>query len=159
MRSADMTRTFRTPGPSLLAAALAAIALAALPAHDARSQDSKPSPLDGAWKLVVQKNGDAQDYQAFPEGTEMIKYVTGGRFVWTIATAGRVVSAAGGKYTVDKDKYSETIDYVHGDGQVALVGKTFDFTWKIEGGIWLHTGTLKIDDQSIKIDEKWERSK
>jgi len=90
---------------------------------------------------------------------EMIKYVTGGRFVWTIASQGRLIAAAGGKYTVDKDKYTESIEYIHGDGQATLAGKTFDFTWKVDGNTWLHVGTIKIGDQDVKIDEKWERCK
>lgn len=109
--------------------------------------------------MVEQKNGTARDYQKLPEGVEMTKFVTGGRFVWVIVQNGRVISAAGGKCAVDKDMYSESIDYSHGEGNAALVGKTFDFTWKIDGDTWLHTGTLKVDDQEIKIDEKWRRSK
>jgi hypothetical protein len=124
---------------------------------DVRCQEAEPGPLDGAWKLVVQKNGDAQDYQKPAEGTEMIKYVTGGRFIWTIAQGGKLISAAGGKYKVDKDKYSESIEYVAGEGNDSLVGKTFDFTWKIDGKTWLHVGTITVNNQEIKIDEKWER--
>ena len=116
-----------------------------------------PCPLDGAWKLNEQKNGDATDYQKQAEGTEMIKYVTGGRFVWTVVQGGKIVAAAGGKYKVDKDKYSESIDYVYGEGQESLIGKTFDFTWKMDGKTWLHVGAVKVNNQDIKIDEKWER--
>jgi hypothetical protein len=156
-----MKRTFRTAGLSL--AALTALALIVLLARDVRSQDDKPgdkpSPIEGAWKLVEQKNGDAQEYQKPSEGTEMIKYVTGGRFVWTVVKEGRIIGAAGGKYKVDKDKYAESIEYVHGEGQASLVGKTFDFTWKVDGKTWLHVGVIKVDNQDLKIDEKWERCK
>jgi len=156
-----MTRPFRTAGLSLLA--LTAFALTVLPARAFRSQDDKPgdkpSPIDGAWKLVESKNGDATEYQKAPEGTEMIKYVTGGRFVWTVVREGRILAAAGGKYKVDKDKYTESIEYTHGEGQTSLVGKTVDFTWKVDGNTWLHVGVIKINDQDVKIDEKWERCK
>jgi hypothetical protein len=137
--------------------------LVLLPARGVRSanveRDDKPAPVEGAWKLTVSKNGDAQDYQKPPEGSQMIKYVVGGRFVWTIAREGKLELAAGGKYTVDGDKYTETIEYTHGEGQSALVGKTFDFTWKMDGGTWLHVGVLKLDGGDVKIDEKWERCK
>ena len=79
-----MTRIFRTAGLGLIA--LAASALIVLPAREVRSQGDKPSPLEGAWKQVEQKNGDAQEYQKFPEGMEMIDLVTGGRFVWTVVS-------------------------------------------------------------------------
>jgi len=143
--------------------ALTAFALTVLPARDVRSQDEKrgdkPSPIEGAWTMVEQKNGEAQAYQKLPEGTEQIKYVTGGRFVWTVVREGRILAAAGGTYTVDKDKYVESITYIHGEGQAELVGKTFDFTWKVDGNTWHHVGTIKVGDQDFKIDEKWERCK
>ena len=85
--------------------------------------------------------------------------VTGGRFVWTVVQNGRIVSAAGGKYTVDKDKFTESIEYIHGDGIASFVGKTFDFTWKLDGDTWHKVGTIKVNDQDYKIDEKWERCK
>ncbi len=128
-----------------------------------RSDDAKPlekpSPLDGAWKQVSQKNGDAQDYQKPPAGTEMTIYVTDGRFVWTVVQDGRVVGAAGGKYKVEKDTYSESIEYVLGEGLASFVGNTFEFTWKLDGNTWHKVGTIKVNNQDYKIDEKWERCK
>src|SRR3954470_14694316 len=109
-----MTRTVRTAGHSLIT--LAAMALIVLPAREVRSQGDKASPLEGAWKQVEQKNGEAQEYQKLPEGIEMINLVTGGRFVWTVTSQGRVASMAGGKYRVDGDKYSESIEFISGQG-------------------------------------------
>jgi hypothetical protein len=156
-----MTRAFGAGGRIFVA--LTVFALTMLPAHVLPSQVEKPgeksSPVEGAWKLVEQRNGDAQEYQKAAEGTEMIKYVTGGRFVWTIVNEGRIVAAAGGKYKVDKDKYVESITYIHGDGQASLVGKDFEFTWKVDGNSWLHVGAIKVDGREMKIDEKWERCK
>jgi hypothetical protein len=150
-----MTTAFRTSRLSLVC--LTASALTVLSARDACCQESEAGPLDGAWKQVLQKNGNAQDYQKPAEGTEMIKYIIGGRFIWTVSQGGKLISAAGGKYKVDKDKYYETIEYTAGEGQESLVGKTFEFTWKMDGKTWLHVGTIKVNDQDITIDEKWER--
>ncbi|HKI19333.1 MAG TPA: hypothetical protein VKA15_15710, partial [Isosphaeraceae bacterium] len=108
-----MMPAFKTARFSLVC--VSASALTILLARDVRCQEAQPCPLEGAWKLVEQKNGDAQEYQKQAEGTEMIKYVTGGRFVWTIVKGGKIVSAMGGRYKVDKDKYSESIDYVYGE--------------------------------------------
>ena len=156
-----MTRTF--PKAGLFVIALTAFALPLLLTRAVLSQvekpDDKPWPVEGAWKLIEQKNGDAQNYEKPPEGTEMIKYITGGRFIWTVVKEGRILSAAGGKYSVGKDKYTEIIEYVHGDGAASLAGKSFDFTWKVDGNTWVHAGTIVVDNQSIKIDEKWERCK
>jgi hypothetical protein len=141
--------------------ASAALAFSLLSARAVRSQvekpDDKASPIEGAWTLVEQKNGDAQEYQKQPEGTEMTKFVTGGRFVWVVVNEGRIVSAAGGKYKIDNDKYTESIEYCHGEGNSTLVGKSFDFTWKMDGKTWLHTGVIKVSGQDLKIDEKWQR--
>jgi hypothetical protein len=141
--------------------ALTAFALVALPARDLRSQDDKqgdkPSPIEGAWRLVERKNGEAQDYQKLPEGVEMIKYITGGRFVWTIVKEGRILGAAGGKYKVDKDRYAESIEYIEGEGNASLVGRTFDFTGKVDGRKLHQVGVMKFNDQDLKIDEKYER--
>ena len=157
-----MRHPLRKAGLGLVA--LAAIALTVLPARDARSDDAKagekPSPVEGAWKHVEQKNGDAQDYQKLPEGMEMVICITGGRFVWTVVKDGKIVTAAGGKYKVDKDTYSEIIEFVHGAGVPAsFVGSTFDFTAKVDGDTWHKVGTIKVSGQDYKIDEKWRRCK
>jgi hypothetical protein len=136
---------------------VSASALTVLFAQDACSQQTEPAALEGAWKQAESKNGDAQDYQKPAEGLEMIKFVAGGRFIWTVAQGGKIVAGAGGKYKIDKDKYFETIEYTIGDGQDTLAGKTFEFTWKLDGKTWLHVGTIKLNDQDYKIDEKWER--
>jgi hypothetical protein len=147
-----MTRTFHAAGLGLVA--LITFALTILPVRNVRSQGEqqggKPSPLEGAWKVIEPK---------LPEGLEQIKFVTGGRFVWVAVQDGRIQSALGGKYTVDQEKYTESIEYSHGEFQRAFVGKTGDFTWKIDDNIWLLAGTVKLDDRDIKINEKWERCK
>ena len=76
-------------------------------------------------------------------------------------TAGAKVNAAvGGRSTLEKERYTEKIEFAHPDDYAWMVGKTFEFTWTVEGNTWHHVGTLKTDDgQEIKIDEMWERSK
>jgi hypothetical protein len=154
-----MTRTSRAAGLCLVA--FVAFALTIPQARAVRSQvekaDDKSCPLEGAWKMVDNKNGDAQEYQKLPEGQQQIKFVTGGRFIWVVVAEGRIINGAGGKYKVDKDKYTETIDYYTGEGQASLVGKSFDFTWKMDGKTWLHTGTIAVSGQELKIDERWVR--
>ena len=154
-----MTHPLRGVGLGLTA--LAAIALTVLPARsDDTKAAEKPSPVEGAWKQVEQKNGTLDDYQKLPEGMEMIICITGGRFVWTVVQDGKVVTAAGGKYKVDKDTYSEIIEFIHGEGVPAsFVGSTFDFTAKVDGDTWHKVGTIKVNGQDYKIDEKWQRCK
>ena len=157
-----MMRNFRKPGLGLLA--LITIALATLPARDGRSDDAdaarKPNPIEGAWKHVEQKNGDAQEYQKLPDGMEMINHVTGGRFVWTVFKDGKLLSAAGGKYKSDKGKFTEIIEFIHGDGvPESFVGSSFEFTGEVDGDTWHKVGTIQVGGQDYKIDEKWQRCK
>jgi hypothetical protein len=153
-----MTRVFRTVALGVFAAALCVLIV--LHSPTAVADEKKASPLDGAWQLVESKNGEAQEYQKPPQDTVMTIYVTAGRFVWTVVKDGKIGAAAGGKYAVDKDKWTESIEYIHGDGvPESFVGSSFDFTWKVEGNTWHKVGVVKVNGQDIKIDEKWERCK
>jgi hypothetical protein len=146
-----MSIAIRTAGICLVAMAVAALADGA---------DDKPKPVEGAWRQVEQKNGDAQEYQKVPAGTEMVEYIVGGRFVWTIVRDGKLIGAAGGRYKVDKEKFTEIIEYVSGDGvPESFVGSSFEFTLKFEGDTFTKVGTLRVNGQDFKIDEKWERCK
>jgi hypothetical protein len=49
---------------------------------------------------------------------------------------------------------------VTGDGvPESFVGSSFEFTVKIDGNTLTKVGTIKVDGQDFKIDEKWERCK
>jgi hypothetical protein len=157
-----MKDRFCNVGRGLLA--LTAIALTTLLIRDVRSDDDKarsgPNPIEGAWKHVEQKNGDSAEYVKLPEGQEAINWITGGRFIWAIVKDGKLLASVGGKYKVDKDKYSEIIEFVYGDGvPESFKGSTFEFTAKIDGDTWHKVGTIQVNGQDFKIDEKWERCK
>jgi hypothetical protein len=144
-----MTQTIRIAVFGLMASsALSMIAVA----------DDKANSVEGAWKQVEQKNGESQEYVKPPEDAEMTDLIVGGRFIWTIVAKGKVVGVAGGRYKVDKDKFTEIIEYVSGDRiPETFVGSSFDFTVKIEGDKMTKVGTIKVGGQDFKIDEKWER--
>jgi hypothetical protein len=157
-----MMNNFCTAGRSLLV--LTAIALTTLLIRDVRSDDDKapfrPNPIEGAWKHIEQKNGDATEYQKLPEGHQAIDCVTGGRFIWAVFTDGKLIASVGGKYKVDKDRYFEIIEFVYGDViPESFKGSTFEFTANIDGNTWHKVGTIKLNGQDFKIDEKWERCK
>jgi hypothetical protein len=140
---------------------LAVIGLVAFPALavSTRGQE-KPRSLEGAWRQVGQRNGGAQEYQAPPEGAEMIDYVVGGRFVWTATQGGKVASLAGGRYKAEGDKFTEIIEYAGGGAVLeSFVGKTFEFTIEFDGDRFTKVGTIRVDGRDYKIDEKWERCK
>jgi hypothetical protein len=88
----------------------------------------------------------------------MTDCIVGGRFIWTIVREGKVVGVAGGRYKTDKDKFTETIEYVSGDGvPESFVGNSFDFTVKIDRDKMTKVRTIQVGGQDFKIDEKWER--
>ncbi|AGA24742.1 hypothetical protein [Singulisphaera acidiphila] len=146
-----MNRACRMAGIHLMA--FSVLALTALAEDNTKS-------IEGAWRQVEQKNGDAKEYQRFPAGTEMTTCIVGGRFIWTVDRGGKVLGVAGGRYQMKNDKWSETIDYVSGPGvPTSFVGSTFDFTVKVTGDTCTKVGTVQVNGQAYKIDEKWERCK
>ena len=146
-----MTHIIRTAVIGLLASgALAMTAFA----------EDKANSVEGAWRQVEQKNGEAQEYRKLPDGTVMTDCIVGGRFIWTVVQNGKVVGVAGGRYKADKDKFTEIIEYVSGDGvPESFVGSSFEFTVKVDGEKMTKIGTIQVGGQDFKIDEKWERCK
>jgi hypothetical protein len=123
--------------------------LAAKPAEG----ETRGNKVDGAWRLVGIRDGDTYS----KPDREQYKLVVGGRFIWTTSKDGKIEYAAGGKYTVEGDKYTESIEFAH--DRDFLVGKEAKFTWKLDGDKWYHKGTLKTDQGDVQIDELWERVK
>jgi hypothetical protein len=122
--------------------------------------EDKAKSVEGAWKHVEQKNGDSQEYQKLPDGTVMIDCIVGGRFIWTIVKDGKAIGVAGGRYKAEKDKFTEIIEYVNGQGvPESFVGSSFEFTVKVDGETMTKVGTIQVGGQDYKIDERWERCK
>ena len=94
--------------------AILAVALAGsfpVCADDSTNNESPDSPLQGTWRLVASKYGDAPEFQnALPEET-MIKLVTDTHFTWVRfdSETKEVSHAAGGRCTVDGGTYTEHI--------------------------------------------------
>jgi hypothetical protein len=87
----------------------------------------------------------------------MTKLVAGGRYAWTIVQNGRLLGGMGGSYSTDEGTYTETVMYAVGDNDRLLIGKSFKFTWTIDGGKWHHKATLEIGNARQEINEVWER--
>jgi len=119
-------------------------------------QATAKAPLDGAWRLVSVKDATGQ-MRRLPAGLEMTKLLVVGRYAWTVVQNGRAVAGAGGSYSVANDTYTETVTYCVSERQQSMVGKSFKFTWKIEGGQWHHKGVLDVGTAQQEIDELWER--
>jgi hypothetical protein len=112
-----------------------------------------PASAVGTWKLVSAKaNGKAVDVAA---GTTVLKHVTPTDFVFVYyTTQGLITVAGGGRYTYDGTRYAESVEYGVGEGMAPYVGKTQQFTLRIEGGRWYQSGT---ETDGTAVEEVWER--
>jgi hypothetical protein len=114
-----------------------------------------PSPASavGTWKLVTAKaNGKAVDV---PAGTTVLKHVTPTDFVFVYyTTQGLITVAGGGRYTYDGTRYAESVEYGVGEGMAPYIGKTQQFTLRIEGARWYQSGT---ETDGTTVEEVWER--
>jgi hypothetical protein len=139
----------------VLALALAAVGLTAGAgvADDSKTAAETPNQLIGTWKLVSGKYG-GREYKA-PAGRTMLKHVTPSQFMWvTYGADGKVIGAAGGRYTLQGEDYDEHIEYGIGSNYEVVKGQTHSFHWKIDKNQWLHSGKLA---NGLTIEEVWER--
>ena len=128
------------------------------------AQDTKDRPastrVDGAWRLVTQKNGELKEQTAVPDDERQIKLLADGRYSWTwFKKDGKVLFGLGGRYTIEGDKYIEHIEYAIGDEFAQFVGKSAEFKSVFEAGKWRHKGVVKVNGMDYTIDEVWERLK
>ena len=141
MKNHTMTRRIiRAVVFSLLALAIP-MALFVLRAADKPVAAAAPSQLArdmiGTWVLVGKpgKVGEA------PEIGGRLKFRTGRH--WTMTQAkpdtGLTVMHDGGTYTLDGDKYVETIEYAN-ESTANDIGKSFMFTVKVEGDTMTQIG-------------------
>ncbi|HET9709677.1 MAG TPA: hypothetical protein VFP39_15365, partial [Gemmatimonadales bacterium] len=136
-------------GGAIVAAGVSLAMAAARSPLPARS----PASAVGTWRLVTAKaNGKAVD---IPAGTTVLKHVTPTDFVFVYYTAqGMITVAGGGRYTYDGTRYTESVEYGVGEGMAPYIGKTQEFTLRIEGGRWYQSGT---ETDGTTVEEVWER--
>jgi len=118
---------------------------------------SNSLPHWGSWRLVSYKYGGATEWSEAPEGQKRLKLITDTHFTWVAyeAASGKVLSMAGGTYTLAGEAYTETIDYA-GEGMADYFGKKQSFTIHVEGDELRQSGQLS---DGTKIEEKWQRVK
>jgi hypothetical protein len=111
------------------------------------------SKLVGTWKQVKAKFRGSE--VKIPEGTTQLKHITPTHFTFVdFDKDGKFIDAFGGRYTLNGEKYEETLEYGVGDVFKILKGKTQSFECKVDGAKWYHNGTLS---NGLTIEEVWER--
>ena len=123
-------------------------------AGDSKKAEARTeNKLVGTWKQVKAKFGGKE--AKFPEGNTQLKHITPTHFTFVdYDKDGKFIDAFGGPYTLNGEKYEETIEYGVGGVFNMLKGKPQSFECKVEGAKWYHNGTLS---NGLTIEEVWER--
>ncbi|HAK96018.1 MAG TPA: hypothetical protein DCM87_13760 [Planctomycetes bacterium] len=146
--------------PSLCACAvLSSLAACAGSGDKTAAPQQGVRALDGAWRLVAFKSGDAAELTTASKGIEHVKFVAGGRFIWTNVKDGRITSACAGTCEVLADRYAECPESVSLASDKWLVGKKLSFQWKLEGDTWCHRGVIAGPRGEEKVYQVWQRMK
>lgn len=127
----------------LVAVGLVAVGCSGQPSND----------LEGTWELVSYEyaapdtvmRGDTADMRSQ-------KVLNGTHFSWvTVSPDQRAfIGAATGTYSIRGDTYTEVTEHA---SQADHVDRTYSFTYRIAGGLWLHTGIVN----GVRIQETWRR--
>jgi hypothetical protein len=109
----------------------------------------------GAWQLVATKYGDVKEFTDYPKTHQRIKMFTASHFTWMDydATTKKILSSAGGSYSLQNAVYIETVEFV-GEGMASYLDKKQEFTIKIEGDKLFQSGHLS---DGLNIEEIWKR--
>jgi len=118
----------------------------------ALSQEPQPASTDltGTW-ILLGKPGETVETPGKDAG---IKVISGNRWLVTQADAksGEVLVRHGGTFTVSGQEYAEHVEYANASTE-QLVGRTFKFTFKLEGD------RLTIIGRGNPWQEVWRRVK
>jgi hypothetical protein len=140
---------------------VALVALALSPGFVTLRADDKPAAaavapsrlaedLTGVWVLV----GRPGAVREAPEAGGRLKFRTGRHWVMTQADpkTGVVVMHDGGTYTLEGERYSETLEYAN-PSTMGDLKKTFNYTVKVEGDTMTQIGL------GNPYTETWKRVK
>jgi hypothetical protein len=139
---------------SVAALAIAVLTISAVPGPSVKK---KPASITGTWELVSYKYGFAQSaFIDVPKSQCHYKLITDTHFTWVSFSTDtkKVMSSAGGAYTLEGNTYTESLDY--GLGMDAYLGNKCPYTIKVEGDMFFLSGFLT---EGYKIEEIWKRVK
>lgn len=131
---------------------LSAVAILAFKSPEPRK---KQIDITGTWQLDSYKYGTmAGSFTPVPFGRPHIKLITSNRFMWMTydSTSKKILESAGGKYALNGDAYTESIDY--GYGMDSYLGSTSTFRIQVDEDLIFLTGTLGT---GLKIEEVWKK--
>jgi hypothetical protein len=154
MKNHNTTRRIIRTAVLCLLALATPTALVVLRAADKPAAPTASSQLArdmmGTWVLV----GKPGNVREAPEAGGRLKFRTGRHWTMTQANpdTGLTIMHDGGTYTLDGDKYVETIEYAN-PSTANDIGKSFMFTVKVEGDTMTQVGV------GNPYTEVWKRLK
>lgn len=110
-------------------------------------------PLEGNWEMVSGRytNADGQVTDLAAPQVRSLKVIGPARFAFiTTREDGTFLRAAGGRYTIQGNRYAEHIDQTSG---APTRGESYEFDWRVEGDTWYHNGS----HNGLRIEEVWRR--
>jgi len=109
--------------------------------------------IKGTWKCIRSRYGNSEMKDRSNE--DVFKIFTATR--WSSAFYNKKEKkfdgAGGGTYTLKGELYIENVEYYSWDA--ATVGKTFNFTLKLENGMLHQTGTIEYKGDPKYVIEEW----
>ena len=117
----------------------------------------KTISITGTWQLASYKYGSSSSsFIDVPQGQKRLKLITDNYFTWVSydTNSNRIVSSAGGTFTLVGDTYTESIDF--GLGMDSYLGNKPAYKIKVEGDMFFLSGQLT---ENYKIEEIWQRVK
>lgn len=146
---------------SILILTIVTIAIATLTIGAGSGATFKPKKSSdsilGTWQLASYKYGTTQSgFTDVSKSLPHLKLITDTHFTWTTfdTYSHKVISSAGGTYTLEGNTYIESIDF--GFGMDSYLGQKQTFTVKVEGNMFFMSGSLS---DGYKIEEIWQRVK
>jgi hypothetical protein len=120
--------------------------------------DSGTSPVSGAWRFGARVNDDgvAGERRSIASPRQTMKILSGKYFQWAAFNyeTKEFSGTGGGTYTLQNDKYTETIRFFSRDNARAGMSLTFDF--RLDGTDWYHKGKGTTGNP---VSEVWEKVK
>ena len=115
---------------AVLTFAAVAIVGAAIPERKAEAPLAER--MLGVWTI---QPGEAD----IPKDSRFLKFITGNRWcvVSSSMTTGQVTGGIGGRFTLEGDTYTETVEY---SANPEMAGKKLTFKLKVEGDTFTQTG-------------------
>ena len=121
-------------------------------ASNARAQ-LPANHLEGTWRLVSQRAVYPDTVIITSNVPPSMKILNSTHFSWGYQTTNEEdVLAGGGRYTLEADTlYTEYIEY---HTSPVLIGERIQFTAKVVGDLWYHTGVFP---SGYQLEEVWRR--